>query len=330
MTDKPTSTAQAAPTDKTPTTPSYRGGWVIVARKEFADHLLSARFVVLISILGVAAAGAVYAASGGIRSVAPQAQGINALFIKLFTVTTDPVPFTLVAFVGFLAPLLGIMFGFDAISGERSQGTLPRLLSHPIHRDEVIIGKMVAGLAVIGLTLLSLTIFVSGIGIFRLGVVPSAAEVIRLAVWLVATVAYVGVWLAIAMLTSVTIRRAATSALVGVSIWLILVLFGPLLFGLAGTAIGGDDPVATARAELAVSRLSPHTLYQEASTLLLDPNQRAVGLVTFAQVDRAIVSELNVGQSLLIIWPQLVALVALTCFIFALAFVSFMRQEVRA
>lgn len=323
-------TTSAPPVSSAGSGSRYRGGWRIVARKEFADHLLSARFVVLISILSVAAAGAVYAASGGIRSVAPVAQGISGLFIKLFTVTTDPVPFTLVAFVGFLAPLLGIMFGFDAISGERSEGTLPRLLSHPIHRDEVIVGKMAAGLAVIALTLVSLTVFVSGIGIFRLGVVPSAAEIIRLFVWILATVAYVGVWLGAAMLTSVTIRRASTSALVGVSIWLVLVLFGPLLFGLVGTAVGGDDPLATAQTELTVSRISPHTLYQEASSLLLDPNQRAVGLVTFEQIDRAVISELDLGQSLLIIWPQLVALVALTCLMFALAFVAFMRQEVRA
>lgn len=306
------------------------GGWRVIAGKEFADHLLSARFAVLIAILGVAAAGAVYSAAGGIRQVAEEALGISGLFLKLFTVNTEPVPFPLVAFVGFLAPLLGIMFGFDSISGERSTGTLPRLLSHPIHRDEVILGKFVAGLTVIGLIVTALTVFVSGIGVFRLGLAPTAAEVTRLVVWLVATIAYVGVWLAISMLASVTIRRAATSALVTVSIWLLLVLFGPLLFQTAASVIGGDDPVAVAQAEIAISRTSPLTLYQEISTVMLDPTQRAVGLVTFDQVDRAVISELSVGQSLLIVWPQLVALIALTCILFAVAYVLFMRQEVRA
>lgn len=312
-------------------TEEVRGaGWRVVARKELADHLLSARFVVLIAILGIAAAGAVYAASGGIRSVAPRVVGISGLFLKLFTVTTEPVPFPFVVFVGFLAPLLGIMFGFDAISGERSQGTLPRLLSQPIHRDEIIVGKFVAGLTVIGLMLTALTLFVTGIGAVRLGLAPTPAEVARVLVWLLATIAYVGVWLGLAMLASVTIRRAATSALVGVSIWLVLVLFGPLLFQTAASLIGGNDPVAVAQTQVAVARISPLTLYQEVSTLMLDPAQRAVGLVTFGQVDRAIASSLTVGQSLLVIWPQLVALVAVTCFLFAWAFIAFMRQEVRA
>lgn len=306
------------------------GAWRVVARKELADHLLSARFTVLMAILGVTAAGAVYAASGGIRQVASQAVDVPALFLKLFTVTTDPIPFPFVTFIGFLAPLLGIMFGFDAISGERSQNTLPRLLSHPIHRDEVIIGKFVAGLAVIGLMLTALTVFVSGVGIFRLGVSPTAADVTRLAIWLVVTIVYVGFWLALSILASVGIRRAATAALASVSVWLVLALFGALLFQALGSVMGGDDPLAVARAQVAVSRASPVTLFQEATSVLLDPTQRAVGIITYAQVDRAVVSTLNLGQSLLVVWPQIVALVAMTSAFFAVAFVVFMRQEVRA
>ncbi len=307
-----------------------RGGWWIVAKKEMADNLLSARFTVLVAILGVAAAGAVYAAANGIRSVAPRAAEVSGLFLKLFTVTNDPVPFPFLTFIGFLAPLLGIMFGFDAISGERSQGTLPRLLSHPIHRDQVIVGKFAGGLAVIGLTVTALTALVSGIGIFRLGLAPEPSEVVRLILWLIATIAYLGVWLALAMLASVTMRKAATSALVGLAVWLGLVLFGPLLFTLASRAIAGSDPTQQALTEVTISRLSPSTLYEEASTVLLDPSQRAVGLVTLGQVDRALVSELTVTQSLGVIWPQIVGMLALTGVLFAWAFVAFMRQEVRA
>lgn len=305
-------------------------GWRVIARKEFGDHLQSARFTVLMAILSVAAAGAVYAAAGGIREVAPRAAEVSGLFLKLLTVTDQPVPFPFVTFVGFLAPLLGIMFGFDAINGERSQGTLPRLLSHPVHRDEVIVGKFVGGLSVIAVTVTSLTLLVAGIGVFRLGLSPTVDDTLRLLAWLVATIAYLGVWLALAILASVRIRRASTSALVGLSVWLILVLFGPLLFQLGAAAIGGSDSTAVAEAEIALARISPLTLFEETSTVLLDPSQRAVGLVTFGQIDRALVSELSVTQSLLVIWPQFVALLASTSVLFAVAFVSFMRQEVRA
>ena len=315
----------------TPTQTGFGTGWRVVARKEFADHLLSARFLVLIGILGVAAAAAVFAASGGIKSVASDTQGIPALFLKLFTVTTDPVPFPLVVFIGFLGPLLGIMFGFDAISGERSQGTLPRLLSQPIHRDEVVLGKFVGGLAVIALMLTALTLFVSGIGIFRLGLVPTATEVGRLFVWLIVAIIYVGFWQALATLTSVTVGRAASSALISVGIWLVLALFGTFIFQAAANLLApGDDEVAASRAEILISRLSPSTLFSETSTVLLDPTERTVDLVTVEQADRAILSNLTLSQSLSVVWPQIVGLLALTSVLFAAAYISFMRQEVRA
>lgn len=322
-------------TEEPATTPLRMGGWRTVAQKELSDHLLSGRFIVLMAVLGIATAAAVFAASGGIRDVAPNAQGITALFLKLFTVTTDPVPFPLILFVGFLAPLLGIMFGFDSVNGERSQGTLPRLLSQPIHRDEVILGKFVAGLSVVAIMLVALVLFVSGIGIFRLGVVPSAAEVTRLFVWVILAVIYVGFWQALATFASVVARRASTSALIPVGAWLVLTLFGGFIFSaLAGIVAPRDGSpaaeVAYLQAEELVSQTSPITLFQQGSTVLLDPEVRTVGLVTVEQVDRAIVSELNLGQSLLVVWPQLVMLLAMTAAMFALTYVVFVRQEIRA
>jgi len=311
------------------------GGWRAVAAKEMADHLLSGRFVVLMAVLGIATAAAVFAASGGIRDVAPNAQGITALFLKLFTVTTDPVPFPLIVFVGFLAPLLGIMFGFDAVSGERSQGTLPRLLAQPIHRDEVILGKFTAGLGVVAIMLTSLVILVSGIGIFRLGVVPQPSEISRLAVWLVFAVIYVGFWQALATVGSVLAKRASTSAMIPIGVWLVLTLFGSFIFGAVAGLISPRDgssaaEVAYLRTEQTVSQLSPVTLFQDGSSVLLDPEVRTVGLVTLEQVDRAIVSELNLTQSLLVVWPQIAILLAMTSVMFAVAYVVFMRDEVRA
>jgi ABC-2 type transport system permease protein len=312
-----------------------RGGWRVVATKELADHLFSGRFIVLLAVLGIATAAAVFAASGGIREVAPSADGITALFLKLFTVTADPVPFPLIIFVSFLAPLLGIMFGFDSVNGERAQGTLPRLLSQPIHRDEVILGKFVAGISVISIMLTALVVFVAGIGIFRLGVTPSPTEVSRLFVWLVFAIVYVAFWQGLATLVSVRTNRAATSALVPVGVWLVLALFGSFIFGALADVVSPDDGSQLAALEYAqtqqfISQASPITLFQQGSTVLLDPEVRSTGLLTLEQVDRAIVSELNLTQSLGVVWPQMVVLLAMTAVMFALAYVSFMRQEVRA
>jgi ABC-2 type transport system permease protein len=314
----------------------FHGGWAIVARKEMADQLTSVRFIALLAVLGLTAAGAVYSAAGGIRSVAPDAVGIPGLFLKLFSIQNDPVPFSFVGFFGFLAPLLGIAFGFDAIVGERSGGTLPRLVSQPIHRDDVINGKFVASLLTIGILLVALTLVIAGVGIVRLGIVPGVNEVARLMVWLLAALAYVAVWLALATLCSVAAKRAATSALVAIAVWLVVGVFGTLLAHVAAGIVSppGDGTglaaLQNAKTEQTFSRLSPVELYQESTDALLNPNVRTVGIVTLAQVDRAVTSNLTFDQSVLLVWPQLVGLIAATVVIFAFAYVAFMRQEVRA
>lgn len=313
-----------------------RPGWTEVARQEVADHLLSARFVVLLAILGLVAVGTVFGAANALTDAAQSASesGVS-LFLRLFTVNAEPVPFSFMTFLGFLAPILGIAYGFDSISGEVARGTLPRLLSQPIHRDDVINGKFVGGLAVIGLIMLVILLTVAGLGILTLGITPSASDLLRLFAWYLATMAYVGVWLALATLTSVTMKGAATSAVVSIGIWLVLTLFGALLFQLAAGVLSpiDSDPLSAlenARTEVSVSRVSPVVLYNDAAAALLVPEVRSLGIITIEQTDRTIPTSLSSTQSILLVWPQLVGLVAVTVVLFALAYILFMRREVRA
>ena len=333
MTAETTSTSTVA-ADRPPVKRSP-AGWRIVARKELADHLLSARFAVLLLVIGLTGLAAVYAAASAIRDVAPDASGTPALFLKLFTVSADPIPFSLVQFVAFLGPLLGIAFGFDAINGERAERTLPRLVSQPIYRDEVVNGKFVAGLSVISAILATVLLLVAGFGILRLGIVPTGGEVARMVVWLLAAVLYVGVWLAVAILCSVLMRRGATAALFAIAVWLVFALFFSFLAGIAADVIAPegttfDEALSHAETELSLQRLSPATLFDESTAALLDPEVRTLGIVTFEQLDQAVVSELSLTQSLLLVWPQLIGLVALTTVLFAASYIAFMRQEVRA
>src|SRR5258706_931256 len=113
--------------------PPPRIGWLVVARKEFADHLGSARFYVLLVLLGLVGIATTYVASDTIRAAAEAATDVQSIFLKPFLLAHDPFP-PFVALVGFIVPVLGIAFGFDAISGERAEGTLPRLISQPIFR----------------------------------------------------------------------------------------------------------------------------------------------------------------------------------------------------
>ena len=317
-------------------------GWMVIGGKEFGDHLLSARFLVLIVVLGLAAAVPLYFAAGSIRDIASSVTDSQAVFIALFWLAPQVDGNTLPSVAGFLAyvaPLLGLAFAFDAINGERSEGTLPRLLSQPIHRDDVINGKFVAGLAVIGVVLVSVVGAIAAFGLIRLGIVPAASEVLRIVLWVLLTFIYVSLWLAFGMLLSVVVRRAATSALIGFGAWLLLTFFGGLIVSLVGGVVApvagsAEEQLRSIGIQETLNRLLPDTLYREASLTLLNPQVSSVSTPAtiggYEQAQQRIPSLLSLDQSFILVWPQVVALVALTVACFALAYVLFMRQEVRA
>ncbi len=319
----------AARVGLTPRTVTARPGWRVVARKEFGDNIGSIRFVILLFIIALACVAAVIVAAGNLRDAASAATETPSPFLYLFTWAPERLP-SFVALIGFLGPLLGIAFGFDAINQERADGTLPRLVSQPIHRDDVVNGKFAAGLATIGITLVLLVAVTSGIGIVRMGITPSAGDVARLLAYLVVTLAYIGVWLAFAILCSVLLRRAATAALAAISAWIVLTLFGTFLAGLVADALGPDDQVGQLRLEYALTQVTPAGLYEASTGALLDPTVRTVGIVFAEQVDRAVASTLSLDQSLLVVWPQVTGLLAGCVVLFTVAYVAFLRQEIRA
>jgi hypothetical protein len=83
-----------------------RAGWRVVAAKEFGDHLLSVRFIVLLLVLGITAAIPRYFAAGTIRAAAPDASGAPAVFLFLFTLGAEEIQNQSVfTFLGVVAPL---------------------------------------------------------------------------------------------------------------------------------------------------------------------------------------------------------------------------------
>ena len=342
-----TANAASAPAAPVPATRAtvkerpLRPGWMTIAAKELGDHLTSLRFYVLLLVLGVAALIPLYFAAESIRGLASAASGQPAIFLALFTFSPEgvdlgPLDFTVWSFVAIAAPLLGVAFSFDAVNGERAQGTLPRLLSQPIHRDDVINGKFAAGLITISLALIALVAVIAGFGMLRLGITPTLEELLRLVAWMGVTILYVALWLAFGTLLSVVIRRAATSALVGFGAWLFVAIpfFGPLVVGILGSIMAqGARTAADAYGTLQwIQRLIPGQLYLEMTPALLSPGVTTVSYYDFYNSPSLPSRDtlMTFEQSLLLVWPHIVILSALTIGCFALAYARFMRQEVRA
>ncbi len=310
----------------------WTGLWAVVA-KEMADYLTGVRMRILEAIIVLTAFGTVFAAAENLRNTVGQDR---FLFLRLFTVNVDPLP-AFVGFLAFLVPLIAIALTFDSVNGEFNRRTLSRILAQPIYRDALLFGKFLAGLFTLALVLTTIWLLIFGLGLVRLGLPPSTEEVVRSLWFLLATVFYGGIWMALALLFSVRFRSPATAALASIAVWLFFAVFWsmianvlaqllfPLRYGLV------QEVLAQSRASLFFSRISPITLYTEITLALLRPTVRAFGLILPTQLEGMILgSPLPLGQSLLLIWPQLTGLIAATVLLFALSYVWFQRQEIRA
>ncbi|MCU0489976.1 MAG: ABC transporter permease [Chloroflexaceae bacterium] len=310
----------------------WTGLWAVVA-KDMADHLTSTRMRILELLIVLTAVGTVFAATENLRDTVGQDR---FLFLRLFTTGQEPLP-AFIGFLSFLVPLLAIGLAFDAINGEFNRRTMSRVLAQPIYRDALLLGKFLAGLFTLSLVLTAIWLLIIGMGILRLGVPPGGEEVGRLLFFLLATIFYGGIWLGVALLCSTVFRQTATAALTALAVWLFFIIFWGMLANLAARTLAPvqlgtpQEIIAQVETSQALARLSPNTLYVEATIGLLNPSTRSFGLVLPTQLQGALLgAPLPLDQSLILIWPQLTALIAITILLFALSYVIFQRQEIRA
>lgn len=310
----------------------WQGLWPVM-KKETADHLTGVRMSIL-EVLGMlSAGGAVYAAVTALRGSVGQDP---FLFLRLFTTSQGPLP-AFVAFLGFLTPLVAIALGFDSVNGEFNRGTLSRILSQPIYRDALLLGKFLAGLLTMAVVLTAIWLVVSGMGLMMLGVAPGGEEVARGVVFLVATIAYGGVWLGLAMVFSVVFRQPATAALASIAVWLFFTIFWNIIASVAAQVFRPvrlgllEEALAQTELQIALSRVAPNNLYSEVVVAMLQPSVRSLGPVLPMQLQGAILGNpLPFQESLALVWPHLTGLIAVTIMLFAVSYIMFQRREIRA
>jgi len=311
-----------------------------ICRKELADHFGSVRFLILFCLIVMVALVTTFMAATNLREALEGVAKPTEVFLLLFT--TPGKFFSLVQFIAFFGPLIGIITGFDAINRERNHRTLTKLVSQPIFRDAVINGKFLAGVITISIMLVSLVLLISGMGLFTVGVVPGWEEVGRLVVYLLISIAYVSFWLGLAILFSILFRSLATSALAAVALW----IFGSFFIGFAADLFADavarvNDPhdpeqvVANRRLSDAASLASPVVLYSQSTSTILDPYRRSrSNMVLVEPMERLSMERfqnpLPLDQSILVVGPYLALLAGLTLVCFAVSYLVFLRQEIRS
>ncbi len=311
----------------------------VLFEKETAEFINSRRMLLFVVLTALITISGFYAALSGLTEALSSGNAsADFLFLKLFTVSANSIP-SYNSLMALMAPFIGIFMGFDAINSERSEGTLNRLVSQPLYRDNIIIGKFLAGLFISAVMVFSSGLLIASVGLIATGLIPTVEEAARLFIYLCFCVIYIGFWLAMAILFSTVCRHAATSALACIAVWLFCAIFISLLAGIMADAlypVNGNDMQALLNemknysCELNLNRVSPYYLFGEAASTVLNPGVRTINAITVTQLSGALAGNLPLGQSLLLVWPHLTALAALMLIVFTISYVSFMRQEIRS
>ena len=144
---------------------------------------------------------------------------------------------------------LAILFAYNTISGERENGTLKLVLSNPIPRDALVLGKYLGGL----LSLFPIVVMSFTVGLVIAYASPATdfdgADLLSLTVVLLISLLYVSICYLLGMLLSVRTKAAATTLILSMFVWGILTIL--------------HSNIAT----FAVAKFPPHKLQPEKETL---------------------------------------------------------------
>ena len=316
-------------------------GLYAVFKKELCDHFSSYRFVILFALIAMVSFISSYMAGIHMKENLEALASTRFPFLMLFSSTGAL--FSMVQFVAFFGPLIGLVLAFDSINRERADGTLIKLISQPIFRDAVINGKFLAGVATITIMLTAIVLVISGLGLVIVGIVPGIEEIWRLFVYLIISIFYISFWLAVSILFSISFKSIATSALASIALWIFLSFFVSLGANVVADSIAPVDRqkepnpemiIKNIRVREMVSLCSPMVLYSEATQTIIDPMRKTTrSVVLMGPMEELLSSRfqnpLPLGQSILVIFPHITALVALTIICFAISYVIFMVQEIR-
>ncbi len=312
-------------------------GLLEVFRKELADSFNSKRFIILFMLVYLAGIATIYIAAQNIRAAVGDAT--SNIFLSLFVVSGKDLPFSFPLFMSIFIPIVGIALGFDAINSERTGGNLSRVLAQPIYRDSLINGKFLSGLTMIAVLVVSVVAIVAGLGLRLIGVPPEAEEILRLFIFVLVTILYGAFWLSLSLLFSVLFKKTSTSVLASVAVWIFMFLFIGIIANLIAGAVYPINQDSTV-AQVAdydslyrmISRISPGTLFSESIQAILLPmmGSSSPTMMMIGIYSGLMPSPLPLSQSLVLVWPQLVGLAALTAVCFAIAYIVFMREEIRS
>ena len=258
-----------------------------IARKELSDGLrnrwmLAISLVFAILAVGIAWFGAAASGQVGFASI----------------------PATVASLATFLMPLIALLLAYDAIVGEDEGGTLMLLLTYPLGRGQLLLGKFVGH----GLILALATLIGFGGSAVAIALLVDDVDLALLAVgfgrFMLSSVVLGWVFLAFAYVLSSKVAEKSRAAGLALGIWFLFVLvFDLALLGILVVSEGSFNPDLLPWLLLC----NPVDVYRLINLSGFEASSNATGVMTLG-------ADLPVGNlvlwAVLLIWALLPLLLA--------------------
>lgn len=220
---------------------------LIIARKEIhtavrnrwvlASTLLLAGLALSLTFLGSAPTGTV-----GVRA-------LDVVIVSLSSLTI------------FLIPLIALLISHDAIVGDMERGTMLLLLSYPVARWHVLLGKFIGHLAVLAFAT-CLGYGIAAAALIATGSRIDSDSLAAFAAMIGSSVLLGAVFVAIGYLVSAMVRDRGTAAGICIGLWLLLVLiYDMALLGVLAVDQGRNLSAAAVDAMLLLNPTDVYRLF---------------------------------------------------------------------
>ena len=206
-----------------------RNWWVI------ATTLLLAALALTLTFLGSAPTGNV---------------GVHALDVVIVSLSSLTI---------FLLPLIALLISHDAIVGEIERGTMLLLLSYPVGRWQVLLGKFVGHLAILAFATV-LGYGAAALALLATGTTIAAEDWAAFGKMIGSSIMLGASFIAIGYLVSASVRERGRAAGIAIGIWLLFVLIYDM--ALLGLLVADQGRLISADALDALLLLNPTDIYR--------------------------------------------------------------------
>ena len=247
----------------------------ILAMKELRDGLRNRWIAAAIIVLGTLALVLSLLGSAPTGSIKASAMDISVISLASLSV--------------YLIPLIALMLSFDALVGEFERGTMMLLLTYPVTRWQVIMGKFLGHVLI-----LCIAIFAGYGGAMLIMTVVTDASMDGWQAYIsmmISSLLLGAIFIALGYLVSIFVKERATAAGTAIGLWLVFVVLYDLL--LFGVLLIDEGQIIGQQLFSMLMLVSPTDTYRILNLSMFDGVSQAAGIAGIA-------SEAGMSASLLI------------------------------